>query len=304
MSTEQISILQAFLGGILAFLSPCVLPLIPSYLAFISGISIIDANAGKVSKAYIFLASLLFVIGFSTVFAILGASATTIGNYFFSNNRLFAKIGGLLVIILGLSTSKIVDIPFLQYERRFSMHRNPLGLIGAFVVGIVFAFGWSPCIGPILAAILAMASQQETVGRGVRLLAVFSAGLGIPFLIVSIAINPFIHFLSRMRKYMPVVEMVSGKLLVLMGMMLFLGTFGVVSEVMGEVTLLSASIFITFLTVAVTQVWALASFVGWLSEQGAKELPWSARMLFFIDILSIAMLQVVETFKQYVVIEE
>ncbi|MCD6418240.1 cytochrome c biogenesis protein CcdA [bacterium] len=301
---EQITILGAFFGGLLAFFSPCILPLIPSYIAFISGVSLIDAQAGKVNKMSIFISSLFFVIGFSLIFVLLGASATTVGKYLFSNSKLLSQIGGGLIIILGLATAGIIDVPFLKYEKRMHMKSNPLGLFGAFLVGVVFALGWSPCIGPILAAILAMASQQQSVGKGMLLLSMFSAGLAIPFLGVSLALNTFLKFMVKIRRYMEVVELVSGKMLVVMGMMLFLGTFGLVSEAMGEITLLSASIFITFITVAVTQVWILVAFVNWMQEQGKSQLPWSARMLFFIDLLSIALMQVVNTFKEHMYIEE
>ncbi len=291
------------MGGLLTFLSPCILPLIPSYIAFISGVSLLDAQAGKVSKLGIFISSLFFVLGFTVVFVALGATATAVGNFLFAKSKLFSQIGGAFVIVLGLATAGIIDIPFLKHEKRFRLTKTPLGYVGAFLVGVVFAFGWSPCIGPILAAILALASQQETVMQGVKLLGIFSAGLAIPFLVVSVAINPFLKALAKLRRYMEVVELVAGKLLVVMGMMLFLGTFGLVSETMGEVTLLSASIFVTFVTVAVTQVWMLVAFVSWLQEQGISEIPWAAKLLFFIDLLSIALLQVVNTFKAHMFVE-
>ncbi|RKZ35204.1 hypothetical protein DRQ33_00265, partial [bacterium] len=276
---------------------------IPSYIAFISGISVIDAQEGKVRKSYIFLSAVCFVLGFSVIFVALGATATTLGNFLFRQSKIFSQVGGVIIILLGLVTTKIIDAPFLKYEKRFRLSNNALGLFGAFLVGVVFAFGWSPCIGPILAAILAIASQQDSVMKGMKLLTVFSAGLAIPFLIVSLALQPFLKFMTKIRKYMEVVELVAGKLLIAMGMMLFLGTFGAISEAMGEVTLLSASIFITFLTVAVTQVWILVSFVDWLHEKNVLAIPWSARLLFLLDLLSIALLQVINTFKEYTFIE-
>ena len=299
MFGEQVGYLSAFFGGLLSFLSPCVLPLIPSYLAFISGVSIFEAQQGKLRKFYVFISSVFFVLGFTVVFIALGATATSVGHFLFYKSQLFTRIGGAIVIILGLITAKIIDLPFLKYEKRFHMTKNALGLFGAFLVGVVFAFGWSPCIGPILASILALASQQESAAQGMKLLAVYSAGLAIPFLIVSVAITPFLKLLAKMRKYMDVVELVSGKLLLVMGMMLFLGTFGKISETMGEVTLLSASILVTFTTVAITQIWILTVFADWLHEKHIDEIPWSARLLFIIDLLSIALLQVIHTFEQY-----
>ncbi|GEM_PF-282353 len=299
MFAQQVTYFGAFVGGLLSFLSPCILPLIPSYLAFISGVSLLDAQSGKVSRASIFIPALFFVIGFSTVFIGLGATATTAGKFLLTHSKLFSQIGGALVIFFGLVTCHIIDLPFLKYEKRIQISKKPIGILGAFLVGVVFAFGWSPCVGPILASILTIAAQQETVAQGMKLLALYSAGLAIPFLAVSLALEPFFKLLAKLRKYMEVVELVSGKLLIAMGMMLFLGTFGSVSEVMGEVTLLSASIFITFTTVAVTQIWILVSFVNWLHDNGISEIPWSGRLLFLLDILSIALLQVINTFKQY-----
>ncbi|MCD6595401.1 cytochrome c biogenesis protein CcdA [bacterium] len=299
MFGEQVGYFSAFIGGLLSFLSPCVLPLIPSYLAFISGVSIFDAEQGKIRKFYVFISSVFFVLGFSVVFIALGATATSMGNFLFHNSQLLARIGGAIIIILGLITAKIIDLPFFRYEKRFHMSKNALGLFGSFIVGIVFAFGWSPCIGPILATILAIASQQGSASQGMKLLAMYSAGLAIPFLIVSLAVQPFLKLMTKLRRYMDVIELVTGKLLIVMGMMLFLGTFGVISETMGEVTLLSASILITFTTVAVTQVWILVVFADWLREKDIAEIPWSARLLFIIDLLSIALLQVINTFKQF-----
>lgn len=299
MFAQQVTYFGAFVGGLLSFLSPCILPLIPSYLAFISGVSLLDAQSGKVSRASIFIPALFFVAGFTTVFMGLGATATTAGKFLLTHSKLFSQIGGALVILFGLVTCNIIDLPFLKYEKRIQVSKKPIGIFGAFLVGVVFAFGWSPCVGPILASILTIAAQQETVMQGMKLLALYSAGLAIPFLVVSLALEPFFKLLAKLRKYMEVVELVSGKLLIAMGMMLFLGTFGSVSEVMGEVTLLSASIFITFTTVAVTQIWILVSFVDWLHDNGISEIPWSGRLLFLIDLLSIALLQVINTFKQY-----
>jgi len=299
MFAQQVTYFGAFVGGLLSFLSPCILPLIPSYLAFISGVSLLDAQSGKVSRASIFIPALFFVAGFTTVFMGLGATATTVGKFLLTHSKLFSQIGGALVILFGLVTCHIIDLPFLKYEKRIQVSKKPIGILGAFLVGVVFAFGWSPCVGPILASILTIAAQQETVAQGMKLLALYSAGLAIPFLVVSLALEPFFKLLAKLRKYMEVVELVSGKLLIAMGMMLFLGTFGSVTEVMGEVTLLSASIFITFTTVAVTQIWILVSFVDWLHDKGISEIPWSGRLLFLLDLLSIALLQVINTFKQY-----
>jgi len=304
MFGEQVTYISAFLGGILTFLSPCILPLIPSYIAFISGMSLIEAQAGKIKKLSVFMSALFFVLGFSVVFIALGATATSVGSFLFAKSHLLSRIGGAIVILLGLATSGIIEVPFLKQEKRFTLSKRTFGFFGPFLVGVVFAFGWSPCIGPILAAILALASQKENIWEGMILLTIYSAGLAIPFLAVSLAMQPFLKFLTRIRRYMGVVELVAGKLLIAMGMMLFLGTFGAISEAMGEVTLLSASILITFLTVAATQVWMLVSFVNWMHDHEIKEMPWSARLLFMIDLLSIGLIQVINTFKEIAFIDE
>jgi len=304
MFAQNVTSFGAFLAGLLSFLSPCILPLVPSYIAFISGVSILEVQSGKFNKLSLFLSALFFVLGFSFVFIGLGATASTIGKFFVSKSSLFTQIGGIIVIFFGLVTAKIINIPFLQYEKKLEVSRSPLTYLGAFIVGVVFAFGWSPCVGPILASILTLAAQQETVGQGIKLLALYSAGLAIPFLVLPFAINPFFKFMARVRKYLGVVELAAGKLLVVMGMMLALGTFQKLSESMGEVTILSASILVTFVSVAVTQIWILVSFVNWLNEKGHTEIPWSARLLFFIDLLSVAMLHVIATFKEHMTIPE
>jgi cytochrome c-type biogenesis protein len=177
-----------------------------------------EAPAGLARRVAI--TSLFFVLGFSTVFVALGAAATYVGYYLQQYKRVLGMIGGVVIILLGLHTAGILPIQWLLYEKRAEVKTRPLGLIGAYVVGLAFAFGWTPCIGPILGAILVYASQQETVGQGVLLLAAYSAGLGIPFIASGLAVNGFFAAFGRLRRHMRAVELLSGALLVGVGLLL------------------------------------------------------------------------------------
>ncbi|HET7291210.1 MAG TPA: cytochrome c biogenesis protein CcdA [Vicinamibacteria bacterium] len=220
---SSVSLFAAFGAGVVSFVSPCVLPIVPGYLSFISGANVSqyrDSEAPRELVRRVAVTSLLFVLGFSTVFVALGAAATLVGYYLQQYKRVLAVIGGALIIVLGLHTAGVLRIPWLLYEKRAELRSKPLGLVGAYVVGLAFAFGWTPCIGPILGAILVYASQQETVGQGVLLLAAYSAGLGIPFLLSGLAINGFFAASGRMKRHMHAVEVASGGLLVAVGLLL------------------------------------------------------------------------------------
>jgi cytochrome c-type biogenesis protein len=219
----SVSLVTAFAGGLASFASPCVLPIVPGYLSFISGVNVAEFKAtaapiGLVRRVAI--TSLVFVLGFSTVFVSLGAAATLIGYTLQQYKRELGMVGGLLVIVLGLHTAGVIRIPWLLYERRAEMRDRPVGLFGAYLVGLAFGFGWTPCIGPILGAILLYASQQETVGQGVLLLSAYSAGLGVPFLVSALAINRFFRASGRLKRHMHAVEVVSGVLLIGVGLLL------------------------------------------------------------------------------------
>jgi cytochrome c-type biogenesis protein len=219
----SVSLITAFFAGILSFVSPCVLPIVPGYLSFISGVNMgqlkgNEAPAGLSRRVGI--TSLAFVLGFSTVFVALGAAATIVGDALRQYKRELGMIGGVIIIILGLHTAGILPIKWLLYEKRAEVKTRPLGLVGAYVVGLAFAFGWTPCIGPILGAILLYASQQETVGRGVLLLSAYSAGLGVPFIVSGLAINGFFNAFGRLRRHMKIVEYAAGGLLVAVGVLL------------------------------------------------------------------------------------
>jgi cytochrome c-type biogenesis protein len=167
--------------------------------------------------------SLMFVLGFSTVFVALGATATVVGQFLLSHLVLLSKIGGLIIVILGLHMAGWLRIGFLNYQKRFQAKNAPVSSIRAFVVGLAFAFGWTPCVGPILATILVYAGTQQTVGKGVLLLAFYSLGLGIPFVAAGLGINAFLNLFSRMKVHLRLVEIISGSVLVVVGLLMFFG---------------------------------------------------------------------------------
>lgn len=223
---QSVSLFTAFLAGLLSFVSPCVLPIVPGYLSFISGINVAqlrDAESPRQLARRVALTSVAFVLGFSTVFVALGAAATYVGYLLQQYKRTLGIVGGVVIIVLGLHTAGVLPIKWLLYEKKAEVKSKPLGLIGAYVVGLAFAFGWTPCIGPILGAILLYASQQETVGQGVLLLSAYSAGLGIPFILSGLAINGFFAAFSRLRRHMRAIECVAGALLVGVGLLLVTG---------------------------------------------------------------------------------
>ncbi len=217
--SADVTIAAALFAGLLSFLSPCVLPLVPPYLVYLAGASLerfADAEPEPRVRRETVLAALLFVAGFSTVFVSFGASATLIGELVLAWSNELTVAAGIIIIVMGLHFLGITPIAFLMREKRMELAK-PVGLWGAYVMGLCFAFGWTPCIGPILAAILAIAASKETVAKGAGLLAVYSAGLGIPFLIAAFAIEPFAAFLARFKRHLGVVEKTMGGLLVLTG---------------------------------------------------------------------------------------
>ena len=241
---ENVSLLAAFGAGLLSFISPCVLPLIPGYLSYISGLSLdemrgtaIVTGGGTVAVArpvgarrQVVLSSLAFIVGFSLVFIALGAAASALGQFLAQRQALFNRIAGAVIILFGLHTMGVLRIEWLYQEKRVHTSRKPAGFLGAAVVGIAFAFGWTPCIGPILAGILALAGSQETVGQGVRLLAVYSMGLGVPFLATALMIDRFFSAMGRIRKHYHTIEVVSGVLLVAIGVLIFTNQFTVIAR--------------------------------------------------------------------------
>jgi cytochrome c-type biogenesis protein len=230
---EPITFVAAFAAGFLSFVSPCVLPLIPGYISFVSGVSVEEMRADAApaaSRLQVFLTSLAFVVGFSIVFVLLGASATAIGKFMFARLPLLSKIAGIILIVFGLHTMGVFRLAFLESEKRMHAQRKPAGPLGAMLVGVAFAFGWTPCIGPILGGILAIAGSKNSVSEGVTLLAVYSLGLGIPFLLTSLAINQFFGAAKRIRRYYHAVELTSGALLIVIGVLIVTGQLTIITR--------------------------------------------------------------------------
>ena len=234
---ENVTLLAAFGAGLLSFISPCVLPLIPGYLSYVSGLSLDDLRAGTSpgtpqpdARRRVVVASLAFILGFSIVFVSLGASASLVGQFLMSRLTLLGRIAGAIIIVFGLHTMGVFRIEWLYQDTRVQTTRRPAGFVGATLVGIAFAFGWTPCIGPILAGILALAAVQETVGDGVRLLLAYSLGLGVPFFATALAINRFFAAFAKIRRYYRSIELVSGGLLVVIGVLIFTNRFTVIAQ--------------------------------------------------------------------------
>lgn len=224
----EVSIYMAFAAGVISFLSPCVLPLVPGYIAFISGVSFDEirkksGNSTFLSKdrRVVLLNSIFFVAGFSIVFILMGASATWLGTILLSKISLLSKIAGLLIIFFGIYKMGFVRLNVFYKEARFQVKDKKFGYIGATLIGASFAFGWTPCIGPILGGILAYAGTLEKVNQGVFLLAIYSMGLGIPFLLTAVGINQFLGIFKHLKKYFRLLEVGSGAVMVILGLMIY-----------------------------------------------------------------------------------
>jgi cytochrome c-type biogenesis protein len=222
--TLDISIGAAAFAGAISFLSPCVLPLVPPYLVYISGVSLEDMESeSSLTSGRVLLTAFAFVLGFTTVFVLLGATASAAGQVLRQYLPLLAKLAGVFIIIMGLHFLGLFKIGLLQREARYQSNSKPASLLGAYGVGLAFAFGWTPCIGPVLAAILSVAASEQDVTRGMGLLAVYSLGLGIPFLLAAASVSQFLKFFKRFKHQMHNVERVMGALLVLAGVLFLTG---------------------------------------------------------------------------------
>lgn len=233
MATD-VSLVAAAVAGLVSFLSPCVLPLVPGYISFVSGISLQElqtAGARQIRRAV--LGALWFVLGFSTIFILLGASATVLGQLLLQRLALFKRIAGLIIVLFGIHLIGIIRLPFLNYDRHLQVRQRPLTWVGAYGVGAAFGFGWTPCIGPILASILAVASVQETIGQGMWLLAVYSAGLGLPFLLTGAAVGAALRLFGRAKQYLHWVEVASGVLLVVIGLLVLTDRLAILAKYFG-----------------------------------------------------------------------
>ena len=212
----------AFLAGLLSFLSPCVLPLVPSYIGFLTGMTLPEMTG---RRRIALLHAVLFVAGFSLIFILLGASATALGGALKYYQVWIARVGGVLVILFGLLCLGVVKAGFLEQERRLQLQHKPVGYLGSVLVGMAFGAGWTPCIGPVLGAILSLAATSDSVPRGMLLLGVYSAGLAVPFLLAAVAVESFLDWFQRFRRYLPWVMRVSGVLLIFVGILMATGQF-------------------------------------------------------------------------------
>lgn len=235
MNEVSIGLVAAFMAGIFSFLSPCVLPLVPSYLALVTGMSLEDLQEGVNRKAT-FIHSLLFVLGFSAIFIILGASASFLGQFFKQYELWIARIGGVIIIILGLHLSGVLKLAPLMREKRIHVSDTPAGYLGTIGVGMAFAAGWTPCLGPVLGAILTYGMSTDTMWAGVGLLTAYSAGLAIPFLVASLALDAFLHGFKRFRRWIPVVEKASGLMLIGLGVLLLTGQLTALTAMLARFT--------------------------------------------------------------------
>jgi cytochrome c-type biogenesis protein len=222
MFTQTVSFPAAFVAGLLSFFSPCVLPLIPAYFTFITGFSIEELTEEYNSeiRKKVFLSTFLFVLGFSLVFILMGASASYLGGLMYTYKKLIRIIGGILIIILGVHLTGLIRIPGLDFEKRIILEKKPLHFLGTLIIGMAFGAGWSPCIGPLLGSILIIAGSQETVWQGVILLGIYSTGLAIPFIIISIFINFLLIFIKKASKVLKYVNVVAGVVLIVVGLIL------------------------------------------------------------------------------------
>jgi cytochrome c-type biogenesis protein len=217
-----LSFMVAFVAGLLSFLSPCVLPLVPSYVGFITGMTLPEVSGRRRAA---FLHAVLFVAGFSLVFVLLGASATALGRALNYYQVWLQRVGGVLIIIFGFLCLGVFKVGILNQERRVHLDHKPVGYLGSALVGVAFGAGWTPCIGPVLGAILGLAATTSDVTRGMQLLAVYSAGLALPFLIAAVAVESFLDWFQGFRRYLPWVMRLSGLILIVVGILLVTGEF-------------------------------------------------------------------------------
>lgn len=229
MGSFDVTYVGALGAGLISFLSPCVLPLVPPYLCYLGGISfeqLSDAedNTGVVRRR-VLLASIAFVLGFSTVFVALGATASWLGQMVGDYLNVLSRIAGVIIIILGVHFTGLFRISALFRDLRFNTTERSTGLLGAYVIGLAFAFGWTPCVGPVLATILFIAGGEDSVGRGAGLLAVYSLGIGLPFIGAALAIGPFMGMMQRFRKHLGTMEKIMGVLLIVTGILFVTGGF-------------------------------------------------------------------------------
>ena len=228
----SLGVVVAFSAGLFSFLSPCVLPLFPSYVSFITGMSVGDLTADLTGAARrrVMLHALAFVAGFSLVFVSLGASFSAAGQFLLDYREMIRRVGGVLIVLFGLYIAGVFKLGLLGRTKQLQLREKPAGYLGSLAVGITFAIGWTPCVGPILGAILSLAGTAETVQRGIGLLIAYSAGLGLPFLLSAVALGSFLRFFKRYRPFIPVMERAAGALLVVVGVLVFTNYYVVLNS--------------------------------------------------------------------------
>jgi cytochrome c-type biogenesis protein len=228
---QSIGVAVAFSAGLFSFLSPCVLPLFPSYLSFITGMSVADLSGdiAPAARRRVLLHAVTFVVGFSIVFVALGATFSAAGQFLLEHREWIRQLGGALIVLFGLYIAGVFRLGLFGRTAQFQLREKPAGYAGSLLVGITFAIGWTPCVGPILGAILSLAGTAETVQRGVGLLVAYSAGLGVPFVLSALALGSFLRFFKRYRPFIPVVERAAGVLLVIVGVLVFTNYYTVLN---------------------------------------------------------------------------
>ncbi|MHB1102975.1 MAG: cytochrome c biogenesis CcdA family protein [Devosia sp.] len=228
----DIGIGAALLAGMLSFLSPCILPIVPPYLAWLAGVSFAELQsspAGSAQKWRVISSAVVFVLGFATVFIALGATASVVGRTIAQYFDILSVVAGVVIVVMGLHFLGVFRLALLYREGRVRVDQKPAGLLGAYVVGLAFAFGWTPCVGPILAAILFIAGSEETATRGATLLAAYSFGIGVPFIIAAVFASQFLNWAARFKKHMRKIEMAMGGLLVVTGILFITGQMSAIS---------------------------------------------------------------------------
>ena len=226
---DNVSIILAFSAGLLSFLSPCVLPLIPAYVSYLTGSAVADINDSK-AKLNLLYKSIGFIIGFTIIFLIMGASISSLGKLFAANQGTVRKVGGILIIVFGLHTTGILKIKALYSEKRLLPLGDNKKSISAMFIGMAFATGWTPCIGPILSSILIYAGSMDTIGKGILLLLFYSLGLAVPFLLTAFAIGSFSKYMRKFSKYLPAVSVISGVLMIIMGILVVTNKLAILSR--------------------------------------------------------------------------
>jgi cytochrome c-type biogenesis protein len=226
---NNIPLMLAFSAGLLSFLSPCVLPLVPAYISYITGLSMSESE-NKKSNLFVFYRSIGFVAGFSIIFIIMGASVTSLGRIFIKNQDIFKKVSGVLILLFGLHTTGIYKIKIFYREKKFLSFNKTSGAFGSVLMGIAFAAGWTPCVGPILSSILVYAGSMETVNKGIVLLSFYSLGLAVPFVLAAVAMEKLSSKIVKLGKHLTTISVISGVLMIIMGILIFTSHISILSR--------------------------------------------------------------------------